>query len=97
MERNGTQGAAAPGEERHTPVPAQRGVQPIFPQPGGEPSADIHQLRNDPIASLETLRTEIGARLDSLDRKITSLILGVALFNGLLVLLTAPGCFDLAG
>ena len=59
MERNRTQRAAAPGEERPNPVPAQRGVQPIFQQP----SADIHQLRNDPIASLETLRTEIGARM----------------------------------
>ena len=49
------------------------------------------------MASLETLRIDpIGARLDRLDRNVTRLILGVALCNGLLVVLTGMDCFQLA-
>ena len=86
MERERPQGAAsARGKEPAAPVPMQRDVQSVSQQRGEDPSADIHQLRNDPMAML-----------DRLDRRITRLILGVALFNGLLVVITGMDCFQLA-
>ena len=78
MERNRTQRAtSASGKELAAPVFKQTNVQAVFEQPGEASGADIPQPRNDPMASLETLRIDIGARLDRLDRRMTCLITGV--------------------
>ena len=97
MERNRTQRAtSAPGKELAAPVFRQTELQAVFEQPGEAPGADIRKPRNDPMASLETLRIDIGARLDRLDRRITRLITGVGLCNAALVVLTGTDCFRLA-